>query len=588
MDVALLSTELSGEGTLLREKCVISNNAPLRALLGWADVKPYSVAVVAFDGSFTFAELRSRAAAVAAELLRRGVGTGSAVEIATGYSRATAAAYLACWLVNATAVPIDPSLPERRGAFIRSDAAVDVTIDAELFDCALELGSDEAEFIRRAMDMHRDDVASAYIVYTSGTTGEPKGVEVGYDCLDNLCGALRSLELRNDGVGINPVSPAYDGWLWCFLLYLISGQRMHVEPLAAESGALSAAEVIALVGPSTVCVTPTILRELDEHSLSAEVLVVAGEVCTSDLIERFSTGRRMLNVYGPTETTIAATWADSLRGDDLTTIGRPMPGYGVLILDPAGEPVACGQIGELYIRGRGVAKGYRNRPALTASRFLRDTFDGVSSRMYRTGDLACQRADGQIEYHARNDAQIKLRGFRIELTEIEAVALRDPEVRGAAAYAQSDQSSLGLAIVGCAGGRPDLAQLRVALSEELPRHARPAAIVVLPAIPLLPTGKVDRRTLARAGRVTQCTVSRGPETSTEQRVLQRWREKLDRVNIGLTDDFFDIGGHSLLAAQVISALRRDLEVPLTVRDLFEHPTVEGLSAAIDERGKTAS
>lgn len=584
--------------------------APIAALRHWAGRRPSELAVVAPDGSYTFAELQEAVSALAAELLERGIAAGAAVEIASGQSRATAVGYLACWLIGATAVPIDPAAPPARQQFLRSDAAVLARVDAELVDRVVALAAESVAAGRPYPAA--DPAGSAYLIYTSGTTGEPKGVEVTIGNLNCLCAALQTLQLPAGGIGVNPVSAAYDGWLWCFLLYLVSGQRMEMLQLAGASVAVSAAEAVAAVGPTTVCVTPSILRSLDETSLTADVLVAAGEVLTPDLVARFAPGRRMLNVYGPTETTIAATWADSARGDDLTTIGHPLPGYWIWILDADGVPVPPGTEGELYVGGAGVAAGYRNRPELTAARFLAAP-DG-SGRMYRTGDRVRQRPDGALEYRLRDDGQVKVRGFRVELAEIEAIALRSAGIRAAAAYLRADRTSLGLAVVGAsatytdpgaaaAGHDAELGALLAALTAQLPAHARPATVRWLPALPLLLTGKVDRESLAAtdatsgtSGSTSDATTGPGTGTNpvsdvagltdTERLVQQLWCQRLNRPDIGAHEDFFEIGGHSLLAAQVVSALRRNLAVPLTVGDLFAHPSIAALAAVIDQHART--
>lgn len=573
--------------------------APISALRHWASARPEQAAVIADDGRFSFAQLHERVQAIAAELRRRGARPGTIIELGTGHSRDTAAGYLACWLIGTTAVPIDPHAPEARRQFIRADAAVELAVDADL---VAALGGVPAE-VRppdRFSAIGQRTLAGdslAYLIYTSGTTGEPKGVEVTRANVDALCQALTSLDLPPGGTGINPVSPAYDGWLWCFLLYLMSGQTMRVLNLASGSQVRSAAEAIADIGPSMLSVTPSILRGLDEHTLTARVLVVAGEVCTPDLIDRFSPGRRMLNVYGPTEATIAATWADSARGDDLATIGRAIPGYRTAILDADRRPVPVGEVGELYLSGAGVARGYRNRAELTADRFVTVTGlpDGSPAagtapvRMYRTGDFARQRPDGQLEFHARQDTQVKLRGYRIELGEVEAASLARPDVRAATCFVRADQVTLGLAVIGVTGSEPDLAALAAHLDRTLPSHLRPSRIQSLANLPLLHTGKVDRAALVHAdSSVPEPAVAAGQVTSTDQQltatqaaILTVWQDLLDRSEIGIDDDFFSIGGHSLLAARTVGALRRRADAPITVADLFANPTIARLGDAID-------
>ena len=245
-------------------------------------------------------------------------------------------------------------------------------------------------------------------------------------------------------------------------------------------------------------------------------------------------------------------------------------------------------VGELYIGGAGVAAGYRNRPELTAARFLAEP--AGKGRMYRTGDLALERPDGLLEYRSRDDGQVKVLGFRVELAEIEAVALRSGGIRAAAAYLRADGASLGLVVAGEAAGDPELSVLAGTLAAELPSHARPATLRSVPAIPLLPTGKIDRQRLAAVDRqpVQQVGNQGEPMTPTERRVLRVWQQRLNRSDIGREDDFFEVGGHSLLAAQVVSALRRELAAPLTIGDLFAHPTVAGVAAVLDQHAGAPS
>ncbi len=420
----------------------------------------------------------------------------------------------------------------------------------------------------------------AYTAYTSGTSGWPKGVEVSYGNLGAFLDALHHLRIPTGGMGINAVSPGFDGWLWCALTYLMYGQGMAVVDLAdTASPAPDLAARIEEHDPRVLCLTPTLLAAL-ERVPRAEVVMVAGEPCPPGLLQRLDAVPRVINVYGPTETTIAATWADSARGDDPSTIGRALPGYRVHLLDGAHTPVPPGEVGELYIAGPAVAQGYRNRCDLTADRFTADPFAG-RDRMYRTGDLVRARPDGQLEFCGRADGQVKIRGFRVELAELENVALELEEVSSAAAYVLASGQALGLAVATAPDTDEDRCseRLRAAIRARLPHYMHPADIRFYPRMPVEETGKVDRSELAR--RVG--TQSRPPSTGTaiEQLVCRVWEEMLGRPVDDVNAGFGELGGHSLLAARVVSRLRTDTGLHVTLADLSPGTSVAELARALD-------
>ncbi|GGL14177.1 non-ribosomal peptide synthetase [Planomonospora parontospora] len=592
----------------------------LDAVTRWARRAPAATAVRAPDGEFGFAELARHVDALAAALVDAGAGPQTPVGLCTGRSRWLVPGLLAVWRAGATAVPVDDGHPADRINFALRDAGAKILLGDRLPPGAAPpktrtLLPEEAAGRRvSAWAAPPDPDDCAYIIYTSGTTGWPKGVEVTYRGLDTLLGALAGLELPAGGLGVNAVSPAFDGWLWCTLLYLCHGQGVALVDL--EEGLDAALEAVR---PRTVCLTPSLLASCTGDIPSARVLVVAGEPCPPELVRRFGGGRRILNVYGPTETTIAATWADSRRGDDVRTIGRPLPGYRAHVLDDRRRPVPPGVPGELYLAGAAVARGYRNRPGLTASRFVPDPFGEAGERMYRTGDVVVERPDGQLEYHGRLDDQVKVRGLRVELGEIERVALRAPGVRAAAAFVTETGDAVGLAVVpsaGAAAGRaapgtpqgspaldpapaldlepdslpdplPDqegearlAAEVRARCAAGLPEAMVPAAVAVVAALPTLPTGKVDRTALARLSPRGPVT-GRPPAGERELLVCEVLGELLARPVEDAGADFFELGGHSLLAARAVSALRRRTGLRLTMAHLLAAPTAEGLAAALD-------
>ncbi|MEU6309505.1 non-ribosomal peptide synthetase [Streptomyces sp. NPDC047014] len=562
----------------------------------WTREQPDETAVKAADGSLTYAALTARTARYATALARAGAGPETPVGLLLGRSRESVPALLAVWSLGATAVPLDPAHPvERLGGVLR-DAGAAVLI-APGTPAGLEAGGAALltpREVRRgapgalAVSVPAAD-GCAYLVYTSGTTGRPKGVEVTYRGLDTFVEALGGLGLPAGGLGLNAVSPAFDGWLWCTLLYLVHGQGVALADLSLEGLRQAAAEGREALpaGLRTVSLTPSLLAAHGAGIGSAEVVVVAGEACPAALAERFAEGRRLLNVYGPTEVTIAATWADSRKGDDVTGIGRPLPGYRAYVLDEDLLPVPAGTEGELYLGGPAVARGYRGRPGLTARRFLPDPFQGGGSRMYRTGDVVVRRADGALEYRGRRDDQVKVRGHRIELGEVERVAAELPEVVAAACCPLAAGQSLGLAVVAAPGAGPAELVARVVerCRKLLPAAAVPATVRVLERIPTLSTGKADREALARAlaapERPAGADAGGGGASPSERVVMTVWAEVLGTEVAGPEADFFELGGHSLAAARAVSELRRTTGLRLGLGALLARPTVADVAAEID-------
>ncbi|WP_423832811.1 non-ribosomal peptide synthetase [Streptomyces manipurensis] len=564
----------------------------------WTREQPDETAVRAADGSLTFAALTARTARYAAALARAGVGPETPVGLLLGRSRESVPALLAVWSLGGTAVPLDPEHPvERLGGVLR-DAGAAVLV-APGTPAGLEAGGitllTPREVRRSAPGALAVSVPAAdgcaYLIYTSGTTGRPKGVEVTYRGLDTFVAALAGLGLPPGGLGLNAVSPAFDGWLWCTLLYLVHGQGVALTDLSLEGLRRAAAEGREALpgGLRTVSLTPSLLAAHGAGIDSAEVVVVAGEACPAALAERFADGRRLLNVYGPTEVTIAATWADSRRGDDVTTIGRPLPGYRAYVLDEQLVPVPAGTEGELYLGGPAVARGYRGRPGLTASRFLPDPFQGGGTRMYRTGDVVVRRADGALEYRGRRDDQVKVRGHRIELGEVERVAAELPEVVAAACCPLTTGQTLGLAVVAAPGAEPAELAARVVerCRKQLPAAAVPATVRVLERIPTLTTGKADREALALALAAPETPAGAADGTgdagvsASERVVMTVWAEVLGTRVAGTDADFFELGGHSLAAARVVSELRRSTGLRVGLGALLARPTVAEVAAEID-------
>ncbi|CAM3822126.1 non-ribosomal peptide synthetase [Kibdelosporangium persicum] len=544
---------------------------------------PDAVAVTAPDGTFTFAEVLTRARQLSGALAD--VRGEESVGLYLGRSRHMVPGLLAVWLAGASAVLMDPAHPAERMKFLREDANLRLVVAERppdgLAPTTTLISPDATGPLSARRPVHPEN--RAYLVYTSGTTGRPKGVETSYRNLDTFLDALALLRLERGGLGLNAVSPAFDGWLWCTLLYLLHGKGVAIVDPAGDQ---SLDATLATLRTDTVSLTPSLLATLKAPLPTTKVLVVAGEACPPAMARRWQAGRRLLNVYGPSETTIAATWADTAAGDDPTTIGRPMPGYRGYVLDERLEPVAADEIGELYVSGPAVARGYRNRPGLTASRFLPDPF-ATGSRMYRTGDLVRLDEHGRLHFLGRADNQVKLRGFRVELGEVERVAAQVAGVAATACFVATAGDVLGLAFVALAGHDPAVVAkaIRARCAELLPDFMCPATVDEVPALPTAHTGKVDRTALARALAYSDSGRSPGdgrpPSTAREHQVCEVWANHLGRPVTDVDGNFFELGGHSLLAARAVAELRRRTGLPVSARHLLSNPTAADLAGELD-------
>jgi acyl carrier protein len=356
-------------------------------------------------------------------------------------------------------------------------------------------------------------------------------------------------------------------------LVLAGPHERSAEPLAA---------LIQRQKVTHAALTPAVLASLDQELPLLETLLVGGEPCSPNLVAQWSEGRRMVNVYGPTETTVCATISAPLSGAIVPPIGRPIWNTRAYVLSTNLQPVPAGVTGELYIAGAGLARGYLNRPGLSAERFVADPYGAPGARMYRTGDLARWRADGVLEFLGRADRQLKIRGLRIEPGEIEAALVRHPGVAQAAVTAREDRAGdkhLVGYVVAKAAQRLPRAELRTHLAGTLPDYMVPAAFVVLEALPLTPHGKLDHKALP-APDLAAATNWHAPRTPKEEVLCALFSEVLGVSRVGIEDNFFELGGHSLLATRLIGRIRMRFGANLSIRCLFEAPTVAGLATRL--------
>ncbi|MBB4226165.1 non-ribosomal peptide synthetase, partial [Variovorax guangxiensis] len=432
----------------------------------------------------------------------------------------------------------------------------------------------------------------AYVIYTSGSTGRPKGVVIAHH---NVCNFMRSMQaelrLRPTDRMLATTTIGFDIAALEVFVPLLSGSSVTIAPRSVLLDPSALAQRIAESGITVMQATPTLWQSLlsATDSLPAVHILVGGEALAQELASSLhSAGHKLTNLYGPTETAIWST-ATELHDASITPpIGQPIWNTQVYVLDAALQPVPAGVPGELYIAGAGLARGYLHRPGLSAERFIANPFGSPGSRMYRTGDLARWRPDGVLDFLGRADHQVKIRGFRIEPGEIEAALARQSGIAQAAVIAREDSPGhkqlVGYVVPETADSDAsasiDTAALRRSLSESLPDYMVPAAIVVLAALPLTPNGKLDRKALP-APDFTPHSI-RAPRTPQEEILAALFAEILHLPQVGIDDNFFDLGGHSLMATKLISRARSALGVELAIRTLFEAPTVEQLAHRLGE------
>ncbi len=573
---------------------------------------PDALAVVFEDRSLTYAELNRRANQLAHHLRNMGIGPEVIAGLCVERSLEMVVGLLGVLKAGGAFLPLDPDYPPERLAFMLQDAQVPVLLThAHLLErlpsCATQadpgqdrrvlcLDADWATIATHSPDKPSSQATAdnlAYAIYTSGSTGLPKGTLLQHRGLCNFVSAFtRDLEVGEDSHVLQFASFSFDASLAEIFAALLAGATVY---LARRETVLSIPDLPQWLGEQAITVAtlpPAILRLLPTDGLATlRTVMSVGEACSPDIVDRWAPGHRFLNGYGPTETTIGAAWGViEGRLDRMTNvpIGRPLANTQVYILDRHLWPVPIGVPGELHIGGVGLARGYLNRPELTAERFIPHSFSHeAGARLYKTGDLARYQADGSIEFLGRVDHQVKLRGFRIELGEIEVVLSQHPAVRQAVVLAWEEQPGekyLVAYVVLEGEAEPDISELRGYLKQRLPTYMLPSSYVILDALPLMPSGKVDRRGLPapEGGRLDVETAYVSPRTPTEEIVAGIWEGVLGLEKVGAYDDFFELGGHSLLVTQVISRLRRVLNVELPLRSLFEAPILSQLAQQVEE------
>lgn len=561
---------------------------------------PDNIAVVFDEQKLTYQELNRRANKVAHYLQSLSVGTEVLVGICVERSLDTIVGLLGILKAGAAYLPLDPTYPKERLSFMLSDSQVQVLLTQQKFVDEFSasgvktvcLDSNWESINSQSPENPTSDVTVenlAYVIYTSGSTGTPKGVLIQHQGVCNLAQAqVKLFDINPHSRILQFASFSFDASVWEIIMALGSGASLYMGTQDSLRPGTDLRKFLREQSITHVTLPPTALAALPAEELpNLQTLIVAGEACNHKLIAQWSQGRRFFNAYGPTESTVCATVAECHAGDTQATIGQAIANTQVYILDSHLQPVPIGTPGELYIGGDGLARGYLNRPELTRERFIPNPFDETGSRLYKTGDLARYLPDGNIEFLGRVDNQVKIRGFRIELDEIEKLLIQHPDVKQVAVIAREDiPGDKRLVAYIVLNQKPEaiIATLKRFLEEKLPKYMVPGVFVILDSLPLTPNGKVDRQNLPDGDRIRPDLEKTfvAPRNPIEEKLASIWAKLLGIEPIGINDNFFNLGGHSLIAAQMLSRIRDSFQVELFFHHIFANPTIAGLAALIEQ------
>jgi amino acid adenylation domain-containing protein len=564
---------------------------------------PEALAVVFEEERLTYRALNDRANQLAHDLQARGIGPGTLVGLCMERSPDMVVGVLGILKAGAAYVPLDPSYPEARLAFMVEDSRVPLILTQSHLQAPLparhvervcldgiEATLAQASSANPPCRISAED--AAYVMYTSGSTGRPKGIIVPHRAVNRLVCQTNYIDLGPDDRVALASNPAFDAATFELWGALLNGARLVVLPRGVTWSAPALAAAIAQHGINTLFLTTALFnqlaRERPELFGALDNLLFGGEMSDARWVRqvlRHGPPTRLLHVYGPTENTAFTTWhlVDSLAEEAVTVpIGRPIANTQVYILSPFLQPVPPGVPGELYIGGDGLAQGYHNRLELTQNAFIRHPFG--AGRLYKTGDLARFQANGRIDFLGRADHQVKICGYRIELSEIETVLLENPEVKDAVVVPRERGAASGhKSLVAYVVTTAPVSALRGWLQQKLPDFMVPATFVILDALPLTLNGKIDRRALPLPEATSHVSpdVIVAPQTPEEARLLPLWCQVLGLDQVSIHDSFFELGGHSLQAMQLVSQVAAELRREMPVHALFLHPTPAALAQVLD-------
>jgi len=571
---------------------------------------PDALALISDERELSYREMDERANQLAHCLLNKKVKPGDLVGLYASRSEVSVVAILGILKSGAGYVPIDPAFPEERIRHILDDADVSVVCSLESLQDDLSEwyhgeivcldGAEGVELIQSAsvspVEVSHDDRNLCYVIYTSGTTGKPKGV------MTEHRNTVRFVQAFNEVCQVAATDRIYHGFSLGFdgsveemWLAFSNGASLVVGP--QESGALGN-EVAACIrkhGATFYSTVPTALTMITDELESVRVLIVSGEQCPPEQIARWAVnGRRMLNVYGPTEATVNTTAAEC-RPNQPVTIGVPLRGYDLYLLDSERKPSSEGESGELYVGGETLARGYLNQPKVTAKAFMEVELEGEVKRLYRTGDLVRWDDKGELLFLGRIDTQVKIRGYRIELAEIESLLLEQDDIQSSVVNVVEEGGVKELAayvVPGDGADELDRGELHATLKTKLPLYMLPKYLDELCELPTLTSGKVNRRELpepVQLFRGKKREVENPPTTPMEISLAEIWRTLFTGVELHTCDDFFtELGGHSMLAAQMVTKVREELKVDVALREVYRNPTLGELASFLEGQEREES
>jgi amino acid adenylation domain-containing protein len=608
-ELPLLSREEHRQ--LLEWKGAVADASPTLTLQGLfeeqVEQSPDAVAVASDDEQLTYRELNHRANQLARTLRKHGVGPEILVGVCMDRSPEMIAAMLGILKAGGAYFPLDPDYPQERLSFMLRDGQIPLVLAKRRFvenlpPSMAQVVTLDATWAQASDESGANPVSPstaqnlAYVMYTSGSTGTPNGVAVCQQSIVRLVHDPNYAELKATDVVLQLAPPTFDAATFEVWASLLHGGRLVLAPYEKPS-LEQVGETLARHRVSTLWLTSGLFHQLVDHDVdvfgSVRQLLAGGDVLSVShvrkVLARFPSCR-LINGYGPTENT-TFTCCHSMQGEESASsqtvpIGRPITGTEVFVVDRSQRAVPVGVAGELVTGGTGLARGYLNRPALTAERFVPSTpSESAGARLYKTGDLVRYLESGTIEFLGRLDHQLKIRGFRVELGEIETALTSHPMVRACVVVAQSGSTAKRLIayLVAGSGGTPSTTQLREYLGQRLPDYMVPSVFITLDEFPLTVNGKVDRRALPSPDHSRPELDNRfeAPQPGTEARLAEIWSQLLGVNRVGRHDNFFELGGHSLIGTQVVSRVRQTTGVDVSLRCLFERPTVAALAEWLD-------
>ncbi|NGQ96170.1 amino acid adenylation domain-containing protein [Brevibacillus sp. SYP-B805] len=564
-----------------------------------AEQDPDRIALLLNEEALTYGELNRRANQLARHLITRGVSTGTLVGISFERSFDMIVSMLAVFKAGAAYVPLDPEYPRARLAYILEDTNIRYLLTTEAIHAALPANGAAAILLDRerariaALPDTNPDVAVrpgdlAYVIYTSGSTGKPKGVMLEHAGLANMSNEqVRIFQIQPEDRVIQASSLCFDASIFEIVLALRAGAALCLIPQQNSQVGVGLYRFLKQYRITCATLVPSVLNLLPPEELpELKTIISAGEACTSELVDRWATGgRRFFNAYGPTETTVWATIETCAHGAGKPSIGVPIRHTVAYILDEQLREVPVGEVGELYLGGVHVARGYLNNPALTAERFIPNPFaEEGAKRLYKTGDLARRRPDGKIEFLGRADQLIKVRGFRIDPSEIEDAISKHPAIKQTHVMAREDGASrqkLVAYLVTKERESVTIPEMKAFLKELLPHYMVPSHYVYLPVLPLTPNGKVDRASLPDPADGQQEKGGSSAGDTLEEELQRIWCDIFGKERVERNAHFFDdLFGDSLTGMDLMLRMEKQLKVELPIRVLFEAPTIETLAEAI--------